>query len=95
MFGSRKQLHLILSALIISVILLAPASSVPAQNRTNNVLTSKIDKLAQDTESKVTAWRRDIHANPELGNREFRTSKLVADHLKSLGMKVQSGHLIN
>ncbi|MEP7156489.1 MAG: amidohydrolase [Betaproteobacteria bacterium] len=34
---------------------------------------------------KVIAWRRDLHANPELGNREFRTGKLVADHLKSLG----------
>jgi len=33
----------------------------------------------------VIAWRRDIHANPELGNREFRTGKLVADHLRKLG----------
>ena len=77
-----------LFVMIISIILLAPASSVPAQSGT---LTSKIDKLAQDTESKVIAWRRDIHEHPELGNREFRTSKLVADHLKSLGMEVQTG----
>lgn len=33
----------------------------------------------------VVAWRRDIHQNPELGNREFRTGKLVADHLRALG----------
>jgi amidohydrolase len=37
---------------------------------------------------KVVAWRRDIHANPELGNREFRTAGLVAEHLESLGMEV-------
>ncbi len=33
----------------------------------------------------VIAWRRDLHANPELGNREFRTGKLVAAHLRKLG----------
>ena len=35
-------------------------------------------------ESRVIAWRRDIHQNPERGNREFRTSKLVARMLPSL-----------
>jgi amidohydrolase len=42
-------------------------------------------------EAKVLAWRRDIHAHPELGNREVRTAKLVADHLKSLGLEVRTG----
>jgi amidohydrolase len=37
---------------------------------------------------KVVAWRRDIHAHPELSNREHRTGKLVAEHLKSLGLDV-------
>src|SRR6218665_3109978 len=45
---------------------------------------------ADKIEAKVIAWRRDLHQNPELGNREFRTSKLLADHLKSLpGIEVQ------
>ncbi len=39
-------------------------------------------------ESKVVAWRRDLHAHPELGNREFRTSKIVAEHLGALGIEV-------
>ena len=38
----------------------------------------------------VIAWRRDIHANPELSNREFRTSALVAKHLRSLGLEVRT-----
>ena len=39
---------------------------------------------------KVVAWRRDIHQHPELGNREFRTAKLVADHLRALGLEVRT-----
>jgi amidohydrolase len=42
-------------------------------------------------EPKVVAWRRDIHQHPELGNREVRTAKLVADHLRALGITVQTG----
>lgn len=48
-----------------------------------------ISAAAERLEPKVIAWRRDIHQNPELGNREFRTSKLVADHLRSLGIEVR------
>ena len=40
---------------------------------------------------KVVEWRHDIHQNPELSNREFKTSKKVANHLKSLGIKVETG----
>lgn len=40
---------------------------------------------------KVVAWRRDIHQHPELGNREVRTARLVADHLRGLGLEVQTG----
>lgn len=50
-----------------------------------------VDKLAAKVEPKVIAWRRDIHQNPELGNREVRTAKLVADHLRLLGMEVKTG----
>jgi amidohydrolase len=34
---------------------------------------------------RVVAWRRDFHAHPELGNREARTAKVVAEHLRALG----------
>ena len=49
------------------------------------------EKLSGNVDAKVLAWRRDIHQFPELGNREFRTSKLVADHLKKLGLEVKTG----
>ncbi len=48
------------------------------------------DEVAAVTD-RVVAWRRDIHANPELSNREFRTSELVAEHLRDLGIEVQTG----
>ena len=55
-------------------------------------LTSRdIDRLAQEVEAKVIAWRRDIHEHPELSNREFRTAKLVAEHLLKLGLEVKTG----
>lgn len=50
-----------------------------------------IDARLAAVESKVVAWRRDIHEHPELGNREFRTAALVAAHLKSLGLEVRTG----
>lgn len=52
------------------------------------------ERIARETdriESRVIAWRRDVHQHPELGNREFRTSKLVAEHLRRLGMDVKTG----
>jgi len=40
---------------------------------------------------RMTAVRRDLHEHPELSNREVRTSKLVADELKKLGLDVRAG----
>ena len=50
-----------------------------------------IDKNAAAVEPNVIAWRRDIHENPELSNREVRTAALVAAYLKTLGIDVTTG----
>jgi amidohydrolase len=50
-----------------------------------------LDAKVNEVKQKVIAWRRDFHEHPELGNREFNTSKKVAEHLKSLGMEVKTG----
>ncbi|WP_262732880.1 amidohydrolase [Gaetbulibacter sp. NE] len=44
-----------------------------------------------DIEPKVIEWRHHFHQNPELSNREFKTAKKIAEHLKSLGFEVQTG----
>jgi len=54
-------------------------------------LKEKIVSETEKIEPKCIAWRRDIHEHPELGNRETRTAKLIAEHLKKLGLEVKEG----
>ncbi|HEV7920192.1 MAG TPA: amidohydrolase [Thermoanaerobaculia bacterium] len=54
-------------------------------------LDSRIDEAAAKVESRVIECRRDIHQHPELGNREVRTAKIVADRLKELGIETRTG----
>ena len=50
-------------------------------------LDAELDTLME----KVVEWRHDFHQYPELGNREFKTSKKIADHLRSLDISVETG----
>jgi amidohydrolase len=52
---------------------------------------SEIDRKAAELAPRVVQWRRDIHQHPELSFQETRTAALVAQHLKSLGLEVQTG----
>jgi amidohydrolase len=45
-------------------------------------LAAAIDAAAAALEAQVIAWRRDFHANPELGNREFRTARIVPGSIR-------------
>ena len=49
-----------------------------------------IDRI-NEFHADLTAWRRDIHAHPELGFQENRTSDLVAEKLAAFGCEVQRG----
>jgi len=53
-------------------------------------LQAEIDAGAASLDEQVIAWREDFHQHPELGNREFRTSGIIAKHLKRLGLEVRT-----
>jgi amidohydrolase len=84
-----KKLIFILGLAIFATTILY--SDLFSQEAKINPLWAKIDQLSSEVESKCITWRRDFHQNPELSNREFRTSKLIAEHLQSLGMEVKTG----
>jgi amidohydrolase len=54
-------------------------------------LKEKIAPSIDKIEPQCVAWRKEIHQHPELGNREFNTAKLIAAHLKKLGIEVKEG----
>jgi len=55
-----------------------------------NSLAAAIDAAVAQIEPSLLMWRRDLHQHPELGNREFRTAGIVANHLEELGLEVQT-----
>jgi amidohydrolase len=69
-----------------ALLLAVAAPSVGAQS-----MDADIQRAVQGVMPRVVAWRRDLHAHPELGNRETRTAALVAEHLRKLGMEVRTG----
>jgi len=76
--------------LLLCVVALTTSMVLSAQTDTKK-LKEKVSAEADKIESQCISWRRDIHEHPELGNNEFRTAKLVADHLRKLGIEVKEG----
>lgn len=76
---------------LLSLAAAAPAVPAVAQQPAAAPLHARIDTAAAALEPKLVAWRRDLHQHPELSNREFRTSKVVAAHLSALGLEVKTG----
>jgi len=54
-------------------------------------LQAKLDEQAKQLEPKVIEWRRHLHQYPELSDQEVKTAAYVAEHLKKLGIEVQTG----
>ncbi|MET1254911.1 amidohydrolase [Aliikangiella maris] len=74
----------------IAGIFLISALSITQLLDANELDAGKLKQQVKEIEPKVIKWRRHIHQNPELSNREFKTAALVAKHLKSLGLTVQT-----
>lgn len=71
------------SLLILFSLLIVPVSAFSQLDRVN--------KLVEKHAAATIKMREQIHQNPELGNREFKTAEMVANHLRSLGMEVKTG----
>ncbi|WP_449434301.1 amidohydrolase [Pseudomonas putida] len=64
--------------------------SAAAHAQTSRLEDQAFERAAA-VEPQLIEWRRDIHQHPELGEQETRTAKLVAEHLRKLGMEVRTG----
>jgi hippurate hydrolase len=53
-------------------------------------MTSPVERIRQ-YHRELTAIRRDIHAHPELSFQESRTSNVVSEYLKKLGIETHTG----
>ncbi|MCB0487920.1 MAG: amidohydrolase [Cyclobacteriaceae bacterium] len=74
---------------LITLVVLSLVSGAMVFGQSSAKTQAKLDQKAKELESKVIEWRRHFHQYPELSNREFKTGKMIADHLKSLGMEVK------
>src|SRR4029450_9208118 len=76
--------------ILLLIALLVPVPLHAQTVRGTNPLAADVDRLAQELNPQVVAWRGDFHEHPELGNRETRTSKIIADELRKLGFEVKT-----
>jgi hypothetical protein len=53
-------------------------------------LEHEIRQRVAPIETKLIAWRGDIHEHPELGEQETRTAGVIAEHLTKLGLEVKT-----
>lgn len=81
----KTSLHVALVALLFSL------NAYAQKNKSSNSVNLEIKKLAYLDSARLVAIFTDIHANPELGFMEFRTSEIVAKELKTLGYEVMTG----
>src|SRR5690606_22502936 len=55
------------------------------------VASEELDRRVAELAPAMIELRHRLHAAPELGNREHETARLVAEHLRGLGLEVETG----
>ncbi|WP_295975838.1 M20 family metallopeptidase [uncultured Xanthomonas sp.] len=75
----------------LSRLLSAMLFAVPALAWAQSAERPEVTAAAARLQAKVVEWRRDFHQHPELSNREERTAGKVAERLRALGLKPQTG----
>jgi len=72
----------------LGLLIVAAAAAVATPTVATPTPDARIGAAAEALAPRLVEVRRDIHMNPELGNRETRTGALVADRLRALGLEV-------
>ncbi len=88
---NRRPLIAVLSVLALSSVLFAAWPPAPA-SYPSTPLEKKVKAATEKIAAELVAIREDIHSHPELGLQETRTSALVADYLRKLGLEVRTGY---
>jgi amidohydrolase len=78
---------LYVSTMALALSIASPNSGIADTASLEKAVREKVASI----EGRLIDWRRDIHQHPELGDQETRTSGVVADHLRSLGLEVRTG----
>jgi amidohydrolase len=91
MYKRRRVIALAFTFSLLVSGVAAPGTAARAEEDPAGQMRTEIDARSAKMENRLIAWRRDIHQHPELSNREIRTAKLVADHLRSVGIEVRTG----
>src|SRR5262245_21618586 len=81
-----------MSIVFATAIALALANHLSATAISPSARDQKIAQAAESLRAKLVEQRRDFHMHPELSNREERTSRIVAERLRALGLdEVRTG----
>jgi amidohydrolase len=90
---TMSRTSMIRSTFVALLVLTGPAldAQSPGTSSKTQPLAAEIDRLAAGIEQDLLAWRRHLHQNPELSNRENATAKYIAERLKSFGLEPETG----
>lgn len=84
----KRRLGFIYAFILLPALLIIPSRS-SANRRTppDSAREQRIAQAAESLRAQLIAQRRDFHMHPELSNREERTSRIVAERLRALGLE--------
>ncbi len=79
-------------SLLLALLAFAGLAKLPARAAADSSREAEIARAAEGLRAKLIGQRRDFHMHPELSNREERTSRLIAEKLRALGLdEVKTG----
>ncbi|HVF43769.1 MAG TPA: amidohydrolase [Pyrinomonadaceae bacterium] len=78
----------LMTAVLVASVVVAPRGRASANvgAREDAARAERVARAAEAMRAQLVAQRRDFHMHPELSNREERTSRVVAERLRALGL---------